>query len=282
MKLKRVLAVAAALAIVGTSLTLVTAGTASAAGRPGKLEVVGPCGDLLDLIERVQGTLIVDVTIPSVDSTEVWNLTAQEQEYNPVTGGRQGNPINLVPNPLPQLAFSPAEGGFSSTFNFVDTPGATHGFTYTATRTSPTFESCTNTGYFTHPSTGPGPDPTNPTSRPDSPPALTGNTEADSAGHDVLLQFDQEMLATAQGIPPASRFNVLVNGVARTVTGTTVTNDSPPADAVVDLTLSGVALKAGQTVSIQYRKQLTTNLPQFQDPENNQTANFGPVSVPVF
>ncbi|HEX3646980.1 MAG TPA: hypothetical protein VHV49_01055 [Pseudonocardiaceae bacterium] len=244
--------------------------------------MTGPCGDLLTFVERVAGTLIVTVTIPSADGNEVWNLTAQEQEYGAVTGGRIANPVNLVPNPLPPLAFSPAEGGFTSTFNFTDTPGATHGFSYTATRTSPTLETCTNQGFFTHPANVAGPDPTNPVGRPDTAPALTGATEADSGTNDVLVQFDQEMQAGAQGIPANNRFSVLVGGVARTVTGVSVINDSPPLQAVVDVSFDGLPLTAGQTVSVQYRKQLSASLPQLQDLEGLQSASFNPISVPVF
>src|SRR5262249_9085851 len=127
----------------------------------------------------------------------------------------------------------------------------------------------------------------NPISMPNTAPALTGATEADSGTNDVLLQFDQEMLDTAAGIPANNRFSVLVNGVARTVTGVQVINDAPPADSVVDVTFDGAPLAAGQSVSVQYRKQLSASLPQLQDVAHDvvtplQTASFGPISVPVF
>jgi hypothetical protein len=282
MMLRRKLAMLAVMAIVGTSLTLVSAGTASAAG-PGSLEVVGPCGDLLDLRERVLGTIIVTITLPSTDANETWTLTAQQQEYGPVTGGREGNPVNLVPSPLPPLAFSPAEGGFTTTANFTDTPGFTHGWSYTATRTSPTPLTCSSQAFWTNPGNGAaGPVAANPVGKPDTAPALTGATEADTGTNDALLQFDQEMLTGAQGTPATSRFQVLVNGVARTVTGVSVIDDSPPAEAVVDVTFDGVPLTSGQTVSVLYRKPLTANLPQLQDLDGLETAGFGPVSIPAF
>ncbi|HKN97171.1 MAG TPA: SwmB domain-containing protein [Pseudonocardiaceae bacterium] len=279
MKLRRTLSIVAAAAVVGTGLVIGTAGTASA--KPG-LEVVGPCGDLLDFVERVAGTLVVTITIPTADSSEVWNLTAQEQEYDAVTGGRIGNPVNLVPNPLPPLAFSPVEGGFTTTMNFTDTAGFTHGFSYTATRTSPTPLTCASQGFWTHPANVAGPTSQNPVGRPDTAPKLTGATEADAGTNDVLLQFDQEMLATAQGIPANNRFSITVNGVARNVTGVQVIDDSPPALAVVDVTFDGLPLTSGQTVGVTYRKQLSASLPQLQDLDNLQTANFGPISVPAF
>ncbi|HEX5114118.1 MAG TPA: hypothetical protein VFW65_02865 [Pseudonocardiaceae bacterium] len=90
------------------------------------------------------------------------------------------------------------------------------------------------------------------------------------------------MLDTAQGIPATNRFSVLVDGVARTVTGVSVIDDSPPAQAVVDVTFGGAALTSGQTVSVTYRKRLTAGLPQLQDLDSPQTAGFGPISVPAF
>jgi hypothetical protein len=262
----------------------VSNGTASAAGRPGLLQVVGSCGDLFDMIERVQGTLVISITIPSSDPNETWTLTAQQQEYDPVTGGREGAPINIVPNPLPALAFSPAEGGFTTTANIVDTPGATHGFSYVATRTSTNPKLvCATSGFWTNPGNGvAGPTSQNPTGLPDTAPKPTGLTEADAHTHDVLYQFDQEMLSTSQGIPAISRFTATVNGVSRAVTAVTVINDSPPADAVVDVTLGGALLAAGQTVSVQYRVPLTNSQPALQDLDSLHTANWGPTPVTVF
>jgi hypothetical protein len=282
MKLKRILGAVAALAIVGTGLTMVTAGPAAAAGRPNALIVTGPCGDLLTFVERVAGTLIFTVTVPSTDANETWSLTATQQEYSPVTGGREGAPINLVPNPVPPLAFSPAEGGFTTTANFTDTPGFTHGFSYVATRTSPTPLTCANQGFFTNPGNGVvGPVAANPVGKPDTAPAPTGNNEADHGTHVAQLQFDQEMLATTQGDPAVNRFSVTVNGVARAVTGVSITNDNPPNKAVANLTLAGAVLGVNANVQVTYHAPLNNSDPQFQDLDGLDSVGFGPVAVPI-
>lgn len=281
MRLRRKLAMVAAMAVVGAGLTLVSTTTASAAGA-GQLIVTGPCGDILRFTERKAPTIVLTITIPSTDPSEVWNLTATQQEYGATTGGRLGNPINLVPNPLPALAFSPIEGGFSTTTNLNDTPGFTLGISYTATKTSPTLETCVNQGFITDPGNGnPGPAAENPAGRPDAPPALTGATEADAGGSDVLIQYDQELLATAQGTPAPSRFQVQVNGVTTAVSTVSVVNDSPPADSVVDLTLGSV-LAAGDTVSVRYVQPLIGGQAKLQDLENNPAPSFGPISIPAF
>jgi flagellar associated repeat protein len=282
---KRTSALLLSAALLGTGLSVLATPSAVAAGGGGgtRLQVTGSCGDILDLREQTIGTITVTITIPSSDSTEVWSLAAQQQEYGPVTGGREGNPINLVPNPLPPLAFSPAEGGFTTTADFANQPGFTHGWSYTATRTSPTPVTCTNRGFWTNPGTGTEPVvPPNPIDRPNTAPALTGATEADSGTTDVLLQFDQEMLDTAQGIPATNRFAITVDGVARTVTGVQLFDDSPPQNAVVDVTFGGAALTTGQTVGVTYRKPLTAGTAQLQDLDGLKTNNFGPLSVPAF
>lgn len=282
MNLKRKFVLLPVVALLGTALSLLATGTASASGN-GSIQVTGPCGDILNLREKTTGTITVTITIPSADPTETWSLTAQEQQYGAVTGGREGDPVDIVPNPMPALAFSTVEGGFTTTADFPNTAGLTHGWSYTATRTSPTPLTCTNQGFWTNPGSGTtGPVAANPVGKPDTPPALTGNTEADAGSTDVLLQFDQEMLDTALGIPATSRFQILVDGVARTVTGVQVIDDSPPADAVVDITFDGAALTSGQTVSVTYRKPLTAGQAQLQDLDGLQTANFGPISVPAF
>lgn len=282
MSLKRKVGLFLALALVGTALPLLSADIATASGN-GSIQVTGACGDILNLREQVAGSLKVTITIPSADPSEIWRLTAHQQDYNPVTGGREGNPVDITPNPMPPLVFSTAEGGFSTTANFNDTPGLTHGYSYTATRTSPARLTCTNQAFWTTPGNQPGPVvPPNPNGKPDTPPALTGATEADSGSNDVLLQFDQEMLDTFQGIPDISRFQVVVDGVSRRASVVRVLDDSPPADAVVDITFGGASLTSGQTVSMTYRKPLTASLPQLQDLDGNTVANFGPISVPVF
>jgi uncharacterized repeat protein (TIGR02059 family) len=282
MNLKPKVGLGLALALVGTGLPLLAASTASASGN-GSIQTTGSCADILNLREQNVGDLKVTITVPSADPTETWTLTAQQQDYNAVTGGRQGNPVDIVPNPMPPLVFNSAEGGFSTTADFPDTSGLTHGYSYTATRTSPTPLTCTNQAFWTTPSNQPGPVvPPNPIGKPDTPPALTGATEADSGSNSVLLQFDQEMLDTAQGIPANGQFSIQVNGVARTVTGVQVINDSPPADSVVDVTFDGAALASGQTVTVNYRKPLTASAPHLQDLDGNPVASFGPISVPTF
>src|ERR1700743_3881622 len=151
MKFRRKLGVLAVAAVAAATLAAVaTTSTASAAGNPARLRLTGQCGEFLDQTERTAGTLVVTITIPSADPSEVWNLTTSEQQYGPVTGGRLGAPISTTPNPLPQLAFLPAEGGFSTTANFDDQPGLTHGFISTATRTSPTPLTCSNEAFWTN------------------------------------------------------------------------------------------------------------------------------------
>jgi hypothetical protein len=253
-------------------------------GGGSRLRVTGACGDVLE--ERVKQTgdpMTLTFTIPSADPTEVWSLTATQQDYNAVTGGRIGAPISLTPNPLPPLAFSSSEGGFTTTGEVPNTGGVTLGFSYTATRTSPAPLTCTNQAYWTNPSDGAvGPIAANPTGRPDTAPVLTGASEADAGTNDTLIQFDQEMLDTAQGTPAGSRFVVTVDGAARTATAVTIINDSPPFDAVVDVTFDGAPLTAGQTVTLQYRQPVINSQPALQDMESLQTAGFGPISIPAF
>lgn len=251
-------------------------------GPNGRLRINGTCGDQLTLRIKTAGSLDVDIAIPSADPTEQWTLTATEQDYDAVTGGRIGNPVDLVPNEIPVPVFSTSEGGFDSDGDITDTSGVTHGISYTATRTTPTPLTCTNTGYWTSPAGSAGPTAENPSSRPDTAPALTGATEADSGANDVAVQFDQEMLSTAQGMPATSRFAVTVDGTSRNVTAVSVVDDSPPLHALVDVTFDGAPLVAGQTVTLQYRQPLTASDPALQDLEGLETASFGPLSVPTF
>jgi flagellar associated repeat protein len=282
MHLRRKLSILAVAAVAAASVAAVAV-PASAAGNPARLRLTGQCGEFLDQTERTAGTLVVTLTIPSADPSEVWNLTTSEQQYGAVTGSRLGAPVSVTPNPLPQLAFLPAEGGFSTTANFDDQPGLTHGFIYTATRTSPTPLTCSNEGFWTNPGNGVSPPaPQNPAGRPDSAPVLTGANEADRGTHVVAFQFDQEMLSTASGIPAANRFAVTVNGVNRAVSAVSVVDDNPPNKAVVSLTLAGAVLPLNGTVTVQYRQPLTASDPQLQDLEGNLVAGFAPFSVPVF
>jgi hypothetical protein len=283
MNLRKIgLAMAAALAA-ATVGTAVAATPALAAGTPGQLSVIGNCGDTLNMRVRVAaGPIILTVTIPSNDPSEVWNLSVQQQDYSAVNGGRLGSPVNLVPNPLPPLAFNAAEGGFTTTANIDNIDGLTHGFSYTATRSSPTALTCTNAGFWTNPGgAGDGPTSQNPTGRPDTAPAYANESEADVGTNDALILMDQEMLATGLGIPPANRFTVKVNGVARTATAVQIFNDSPPNQAIVDVTFSGLPIASTDTVTLQYSKPLGNAGAQLQDLEALKTASFGPLAIAV-
>ena len=147
---------------------------------------------------RVRNTgdvIELNITIPAADPAENWSLSATQQDYGAVTGGRVGDPVSLSPGVLPPLVFTPAEGGFNTTANISNTDNLTHGFSYTATRTSPTPNTCTNKAFWTNPSgTGTGPAAQNPSGRPDSPPAFAGESEVDVGTNDALLLMDQEML----------------------------------------------------------------------------------------
>jgi hypothetical protein len=284
MKLRRKISLVIAMALAGATVGIVAgAAPALAAGKPGQLEVVGSCGDLLDMRVRVPGQPIgLTVTIPSNDPAEVWSLTATQQEYGALTGGRVGSPINLTPNPLPPLAFSPAEGGFTTTADIDNTDNTTHGFSYVATRTSPTPLTCASQGFWTNPAgASEGPTAQNPTARPDAAPVFANESEADVGTNDALLLMDQEMLATGLGIAPANRFTVRVNGVARTSTVVQIFNDSPPNQAVLDVTFSGLPIASTDTVTVQYAKPVGNAGAQLQDLEALKTASFGPVPITV-
>lgn len=279
--------------LLGTTMAVLSGGIASAGtaaitpisgGDIARLRLSGSCGDQLDMRLRVAGgPLKVAITIPSADPTEVWNISVTEQDFGAVTGGRIGDPVDLIASgTLPPPTFSTTEGGFSTEGDVTNTSGFTHGFSYVATRTSPTPLTCTNTGFWTAPAGSDGPTAENPSGKPDTAPALTGTTEADTGANDVRLRFDQEMLTTAQGTPDTGQFSVTVDGVARTATGVAISDDSPPLDATVDITFDGTPLAAGQTVTVLYRQSLTSGAPALQDLDGLLTANFGPVSVPVF
>ena len=233
-------------------------------------------------VRNTGDTIELNITIPAADPAEVWNLTATLQDYGALTGGRLGSPINLVPNPLPPLAFSAVEGGFNTAGDVANTDNLTQGISYTATRSSPTPNTCTNEGFWTNPSgTSSGPAAQNPTGRPDSPPAFDGESEVDVGTNDALLLMDQEMLDNGLGIPANNRFTVKVDGIARIVTAVQIVNDSPPDLALLDLTFDGAAITSGQTVTVQYARPITSGSASLRDLESLPTASFGPVTVTV-
>jgi hypothetical protein len=280
MKLRKIslmVAVALAAATVGT---VAAATPALAAGR---ISVTGSCGNLLDMRVRVVGQPItLTVTVPSNDPTEVWSLSATQQDYGALTGGRLGSPITLSPGVLPPMAFNPVEGGFTTTVDVDNADNLTHGFSYVATRTLPTPLTCSAQGFWTNPAgTDEGPAPQNPIARPDAAPLFANESEADAGTNDALVLMDQEMLATGLGIPAANRFTVRVNGVARTSTVVQIFNDDPPNQAIVDVTFSGVPIASTDTVTLQYSKPLGNAPAQLQDLEALKTASFGPVSLAV-
>lgn len=250
-------------------------------GRASVLSVSDNCGGTLDFKERVAGALTVDITEVSGDRNEVWSLKATQQEYDITTGGRVGAPIDLVPDQMPTLTFSPADLSYTTTATIDDTPNVTHGFSYVATRISPTPLTCTASGYWTDHDGTTTPDPLNPTGKPDTAPVLTGTNVAHSDTNVVSLEFDQEMLATAKGTAPLNKFAVTVDGVLRNVTAVQVADDSPPNKAVVLLTLDGTALPAGSTVAVRYQQPLLAARAQLQDMDGLSVSSFGPVTIPV-
>jgi hypothetical protein len=283
MKLRKVgLMMAAALAV-ATVGTVTAATPALAAGGTGRIQTIGNCGDILDMRVRVVGQPItLTVTVPSNDPAEVWSLSATQQDYGALTGGRLGSPITLSPGVLPPLAFNAAEGGFTTTVDVDNADNLTHGFSYVATRTSPTPLTCTNQGFWTNPAGADGgPVAQNPAARPDAAPLFANESEADVGTNDALVLMDQEMLATGLGIPAANRFTVRVNGVARTSTLVQIFNDDPPNQAVLDVTFSGLPIAATDTVTFQYSKPVGNAGAQLQDLEALKTASFGPVPIAV-
>jgi hypothetical protein len=285
MKLGRKISLVAAAVLATATIGTVTAATpAVAAGGTGRIQQIGPCGDILDMRVRVVGDPItLTITIPSNDPAEVWSLSATQQDYGALTGGRLGSPVTLSPGGvLPALAFNAAEGGFTTTADFDNADNLTHGFSYVATRTSPTLLTCSNQGFWTNPAGADGgPVAQNPAARPDAAPLFANESEADVGTNDALVLMDQEMLATGLGIPATNRFTVTVNGVARTSTLVQIFNDDPPNQAVLDVTFSGLPIAAGDTVTFRYAKPVGNAGAQLQDLEALKTASFGPIPITV-
>lgn len=245
------------------------------------MSTIGDCGDVLSLQAGQAGDpLAMTIALPSNDPTEVWTISAVQQEYGAATGGRTGDPTALD-GTLSPLTFDATTNQFITSGDVTDPAGLTHEISYTATRTSPSPLTCTNLAYWTHPNSTAGPTPENPTARPDSAPGLTGSNQAAVGTNDVLIQFDQEMLASDDGIPAPDLFTVVVGGAARTVSAVAITNDTPPAKATLDLTLSGAALAAGQTMTVSYHASAVSTDPALQDLESVRTLLFGPTTVPI-
>jgi Putative flagellar system-associated repeat len=188
-----------------------------------------------------------------------------------------------VTSTFPPLVFSAANGGFAIDGGVVvNSPGLTHEISYTATRTAPSPQTCTNFGFWTNPGgASDGPVAGNPTTRPDAAPLYTGDSEADVGTNDALLLMDQEMQAGPAGIPAASRFTVSVNGVARTVSAVQILNDDPPNQAILDLTFGGLPIASTDTVTVRYTRPLVSSQAALQDLEALKTASFGPVTIAV-
>jgi Putative flagellar system-associated repeat len=280
MKLRRKISLLVVGALAAATLALASASPALAAGR---LSSTGNCGDLLDMrVRNVGDDIDVGITIPSIDSTEVWSITVIQQDYGAVTGGRIGNPVDVT-STFPPLVFSAANGGFAIDGGVVvNSPGLTHEISYTATRTAPSPQTCTNFGFWTNPGgASDGPVAGNPTTRPDAAPLYTGDSEADVGTNDALLLMDQEMQAGPAGIPAASRFTVSVNGVARTVSAVQILNDDPPNQAILDLTFGGLPIASTDTVTVRYTRPLVSSQAALQDLEALKTASFGPVTIAV-
>lgn len=286
MNLKRKIGLFLATALVGSGLPLLSASTipaAVAAGGGNSIQATGSCGDFLRMKQTDPSGIILNIIIPDPNPNDQWSFTLMQQDYDATTGGAIGNPVDLTANhTVTPLVFASAEGGFNSTGTAPDQAGRTHGYSYTATRASDGL-TCTNQAFWTTPSNAPGPvAPPNPNGKPETAAKPTGATEADSNTNDVLIQFDQGLLDSGAGIPANSQFTIQVNGVARTVTGVQITNDNPPAQSIVTVLFDGAPLVGGQTVSVSYRKPLSSTAPHLQDLNGNPVASFGPLSVPVF
>ena len=253
-------------------------------GGTSRLTVFDSCGGTLVMKESNPGALTVGIT-EFAGPNENWSLQAFEQDYDVRTGGRTRLPISMVPAPFRSFQYESRDNGFSTSATIVDTPAATHGFSYTATRTSPSPVTCFGEGFWTDHGGSIVPDPLNPTAKPDTAPALTGMNVAQAGTSSVSVGFDQEMLATTPGLPTNDRFAVRVDGVSRDVIEVNVVNDSPPDKAAVSLALAGDPLSVDANVTVQYQQpsstSVSTRVRQLQDLDGLATPTFGPVSFRV-
>jgi hypothetical protein len=139
---------------------------------PVSLSVFGSCTDVMTFtLTGLGSTNVTTISIPDANSTDVWSITATEQEFDAVTGAPFGDPFPVTKNEFVKpLAFNTAAGtGFTATADIENLSGKTTEISYTATRTSPVGQTCTNHGFWTDPTTGPGPAPQNPTGAPGIP-----------------------------------------------------------------------------------------------------------------
>lgn len=199
MRLRRRFGLLLVVALLGAALSIVSTGAAAASVKPacggcggsggggddggggsgsggggggsapagGTLSVTGSCGDVMVLsVGHLGDPIALHITVPSSNSAEVWNFTASQREFRAVGGAPFGDPFPLPKTTLPALTFNATANGFVTSGVTENLSGLTQQITYTATRTSPSPLTCTNTGFWTDPSVGPGPDPSNPTSRP--------------------------------------------------------------------------------------------------------------------
>lgn len=83
--------------------------------------------------KQVPGVVTVTITIPSKDPARSGHSLRRNKNTDrwPVAGGREGNPIDIRPNPLPPLAFSTGRGRVHHYGELHQTRGFTHGFSYT-------------------------------------------------------------------------------------------------------------------------------------------------------
>ena len=154
------------------------------------------------------------------------------------------------------MGFLPAEGGFSTTANFDNPDNLTQGFSYVATRTSPTPLTCTNQGFWTNP---PGADGRPGGAEPDGPARRrTGVRQRERGRRRHQRRVDPDGPGNAghwAGYPGRQSIRgAWVNGVARTSTVVQIFNDDPPNQAVLDVTFSGVPIAAGDTVTFSTAK----------------------------
>jgi hypothetical protein len=164
MHLNRKLALLLVAAPLGAALSIVSTGVASAS----TLSVTGSCGDVMTFsVAGLGATNVTTITIPDANSADVWTLTATEQEFDAVTGAPFGTPFPVTKNEFTTpLSFNSAGTGFTAVADIENLSGKTTEISYTATSSAQT---CTNHGFWTDPTTGPGPAPENPTGAPGIP-----------------------------------------------------------------------------------------------------------------